>query len=284
MNSLTKEIDAPTLAAQIRMERQKHKGSFLLLEGLTDIRRFTRFIDKDACSIVNCFGKHNVTETIERLYDDGFPGALGLADADFDRLLGALKIHEGLIHSDKHDFDIDTATTGAFELYLDEVADVTKLRSKGGARPFLAQLLESLKPLSVMRFACKRHSLRFKLKDLEVQQFFDGSRIDLDRMIECAREVARLSDEEVEVLRGHVDHYMNAHLDLYQLTSGHDFCAALGVCLRGEIGDRRPPQTWRSEIEIHFRLAFDTLHLVQTTFMAGVRQWEQDNRPYQVLS
>lgn len=97
MKSFSAETDPFTLAAEIRMERQKHKGSFLLVEGASDSKRFRKLVSKEQCSMVNCFGKPNVVGAIEQVYDDGFLGCLGLVDADFDRLRGTLPEHEGLV-------------------------------------------------------------------------------------------------------------------------------------------------------------------------------------------
>lgn len=52
-------------------------------------------IDNAACDIEIGFGRKNVMEAIDILEDEGFVGVIGVADADFDRLLGvqtALKI------------------------------------------------------------------------------------------------------------------------------------------------------------------------------------------------
>ena len=118
MISIAAGMDEYDIVQEIRFERQVHKGSFLLLEGQDDLRRFTRFIDEKLCSTVNCFGRPNLIEAIKLLYEDGFLGALGLADADFDRLTGDLETHEGIIYSDSHDFDMDWACEQTLHRYL----------------------------------------------------------------------------------------------------------------------------------------------------------------------
>ena len=90
MISIARELDAHDIAQELRQERQVHKGSFLLLEGDRDIKRFTKFVDENACSIQNCFGRENLLGAIEILIDEGFPGVLALADAAFDRIDGCL--------------------------------------------------------------------------------------------------------------------------------------------------------------------------------------------------
>ena len=60
------------------------------------------------------------------LYDEGFPGALAVVDADFDRVTNSLLSHEGLIFSALHDLDLDWATPYVVERYLSEVGDKEK--------------------------------------------------------------------------------------------------------------------------------------------------------------
>jgi hypothetical protein len=43
MISIAANMDAYDVAQEIRLERQVHKGSFLLLEGLKDLNRFAKF-------------------------------------------------------------------------------------------------------------------------------------------------------------------------------------------------------------------------------------------------
>ena len=283
MRSMYRVIDGPSIAAEVRMERQKHKGSFLLVEGATDMKRLERLIDENVCAFVNCFGKDNVLEAIEQIYDDGILGVLGMVDADFDRTLGRLVPHEGVVHSDTHDFDLDTATTTALERYLREVASEAKLVQFGGPRGLLEFLLDAIRPLSAMRFSNEKHQLGYVLKDLKIDEFFNGQRIDIDLMVESVSQGKLGRSENKNVLRNHIDRYASSNLDRLQLSCGHDFCYALGISLRNIAGDRRAPQTWRSEIEMHLRLAMDADHFRETEACSGIGQWEDENAPYRVL-
>jgi hypothetical protein len=59
MISIAANMDAFDIAQEIRLERQVHKGSFLLLEGQEDLDRFLKFTDTSG-STVNCFGRRNL--------------------------------------------------------------------------------------------------------------------------------------------------------------------------------------------------------------------------------
>ena len=122
MISISRHIDEYDIAEEVRLERCVHKGSFLLVEGDTDIKRFGKFIDSERCSFVNCHGKQKLIGAIKIIYDRGFSGVLGLADADFDRINNCLCEHEGVIYSSTHDFDLDWAAPAAIKTYLTAVS------------------------------------------------------------------------------------------------------------------------------------------------------------------
>src|SRR5262245_4711315 len=100
------EIDGWTLAAQIRMERQIHKGAILIVEGPNDDRTLRNFLAADQCSIVIAFGKETGIEALKLLEDEGFPGVVCIVDADFDALVGKLYDCDSLISTDEHDLDM----------------------------------------------------------------------------------------------------------------------------------------------------------------------------------
>jgi len=283
MKSFERYMDGPTLAAEVRMERQKHKGSFLLVEGASDIKRFERLVDEAACSFVNCFGKDNVVEAIEQLYEDGFPGALGMVDADFDRLLQNHNEHEGIVASGHHDFDLDTVSSTCFERYIREVGDDAKIAEIGGVRALFAEIISAIRPLGALKYANVKHELGYCLKRVDMSKFFDGKKIDVESMISEVSQGRFNNNKSKSSLADYVVRYAESGLDPLQLTSGHDFCEALGLALRNIAGKRLAPQTWRSEIEMHFRLAFDAEHFAETAPAGNVKKWERDNSPYQIL-
>jgi hypothetical protein len=283
MSSIASHVDGHILARQVRMERQNHKGSFLLLEGKTDKLRLRRFINEKDCSVVPCFGKKPLMEAIEILYEDGFAGALGLVDADFDRLLSKYQKHEGLIWSDTHDFDLDIARTSVLDRYLSEVADEEKISMLGGPQALFTKILELLRPLSAMRFANEKHSLGYNLQSLKIYTFFNGSVIDVAEMVQAVSQGRFSNAKDRENLTRMIERYRNTKFDLSQFTSGHDFCAALGIILREKIGSRHLMQSLRSEVEMHLRLTVDSDHLQETAVYGSITQWQQENVPYRVL-
>lgn len=284
MISISTTMDGYDIAGEIRLERQVHKGSFLLVEGTTDVKRFHQFLDHDKCSTVNCYGKKNLVDAIVILYDDGFPGVLGLADADFDRVTNSLLEHEGLIYSTSHDFDADWACETSLAKYLQEVGDPDKCAAKGSASEIGGKIRTGLKSLSVLRYLNQYQSLSYKLQTLRHESFVQAMTVDIDLLIDdvfFSRTPAPTQKPQLKALV--IAHAAQEH-DLIQLTSGHDLMCALGLAMRSELAERKHAQTWGREVEMHFRLLFGDEEFKESPLFAAVRAWEDDNIPYVVLS
>jgi len=283
MRSIAAHIDPATIVAQIRMERQTHKGSFLLVEGSTDAKRMDKFVDQAACSLVNCYGKQNVIGAIELMQDVGLEDCLGMVDADFDRVRNHPVNNESIVYSKFHDFDLDNALTGVIDRYLIEVADEAKLADVGGARACVDMILKAIKPLSILRYANEIRRLRYDLTRLKMDVFFDGHSVNIDKMID---EVSfREFEDKVykDALRLRISEIVDLDFDLLQLTNGHDFIAALGLALRDRVGNRRPPQTWGSEVEMHLRFGLLTEEFASTLAHQAISNWENSSNGFKVL-
>lgn len=284
MISIARDLDAFDIAQEIRQERQVHKGSFLLLEGDKDIKRFGKFTDEARCSIVNCFGRENLIGAIEILYEDAFPGALGLADADFDRLNGELNSHEGLIFSECHDFDLDVACSTVMDRYLAEVAHDDKCEEHGGVIGIREWLFKASKPLSVLRFISHIQKLGYRLTDIRHRDILaENSEINVDLMVESVSLGKNSDVKQKNHLKGMVNSHLQKVYDAYQITNGHDFLTMLGIALRSKLSDRHAAQTWGSEVELHFRLSYSDEDFAATPTFAAIVNWQDENPPYIIL-
>jgi hypothetical protein len=271
---MSKHMRPSDITAQIRMERQRHKGAFLLFEGTNDIKRFKKFFDGAVCSFVNCLGKDNVLGAIEDEQNAGREDVLGFADADFDRALNVFVDNDDVIFSQCHDFDLDISASDAIHRYFDEVADGQKVDGCGGCLACVNQILDAIKPLSAMRFANERHQLGYCLKDVRHDAFFDGHAVDVAAMINSVSQGRFSSARHKAALLQHINRYHAAAFDLGQFTNGHDFFAALGIALRSRLGNRQVQQTWRSEVEKHLRLTFDVGDFQETGCLPKIKSWE----------
>lgn len=275
MKSIAKHITPASLVARIRMERQKHKGAFLLMEGGTDVRRFEKFLQIDACVAINCFGKSNVTGAVDLMQDVGNGDCLGFVDADFDRIDGTHAENEDIIHSSSHDFDMDVCATEVMPRYMSEMCKAELLTSEGGCQAIVDSILLGIKPLSAMRYANVKHGLGYLLSRVDLKCFFDGQNLSIDKMIDSVSNGKFSAQPYKAALRTYIDRYTAINFDLWQFTNGHDFIEALGLALRSRIGARTDSQTWRSEVEKHLRLAIDVADFERIGIPGRIATWER---------
>lgn len=262
------------ICTEIRMLRQKHKGTFVLLEGAGDWKRLEKFLDPNTTLAIPCHGKNNVLETIDIVQDRGFEDCLGLVDADFDRINNLSIENDDIIFSNFHDFDMDLMSTEATTEYCHKYGTKQIIENNGGMKTIIDSIITELKPLSSLRYANEKKKLEYSLSDIEIESFFDGHTIDVDAMIDAVSFGKFDTHECRSALKGHIVQYVDAELELWQLTNGHDLAAALGIALRARIGNRTEFQTQKKQMEADFRSAFDWPHLHASGLAAKISSWQ----------
>lgn len=86
---MREHLSGTSVANSIRMTRSQFAGVFVLVEGAgSDARFYRRVVDERGARLIPAHSKSNVIGAIRMLDDDQVQGALGIVDADRDRLLG----------------------------------------------------------------------------------------------------------------------------------------------------------------------------------------------------
>lgn len=111
----------------------------------------------------------------------------------------------------------------------------------------------------------------------------DNSTIVVDLLIDHVSTGAFGSPERKHQLRQLVTGHLGNSYDFLQLTNGHDFFAMLGIALREKFGKRLGPQTWQSEVQIHFRLAYSEEDFSRSDVFKAILQWQDEYHPYIIL-
>ena len=96
---------AHVIANEIRMKRSHYHGPFLVVEGRDDRLFLQKFISRDTCNIVVAQNKDTVRYAIRILDDNGFAGALGIVDADFDRIQNIQTGYSNVLMYQHHDLE-----------------------------------------------------------------------------------------------------------------------------------------------------------------------------------
>jgi hypothetical protein len=111
--SLLRFLDRYDVHAQIRLERQTHRGAFLVVEGETDYKAIARFFNPNHCSIIIANGKKNALKAMDLSIRDGFDRVICIVDADFDCIQGIDCSSEIIWLTDSHDMDLTIFKTSA---------------------------------------------------------------------------------------------------------------------------------------------------------------------------
>lgn len=277
-------MDAYDIAQEIRMERQFHKGSFLIVEGKTDVARFKKYVSKTECSFVNAHSVVKAKEALNLTKERSIPGVLAIVDADFDRLSRkGLIAKDSLLYSTSHDFDLDWVTLRSLETYLNEVGDETKINAFGGHQEIIKIILECLKPVSVAKFLNRARVFNFKTSGIEASEYYKKGCDIQGAFVSALISNEHLDESKRLSVMADINKARKKSFDLYQLTNGHDFCSVLGVMLKEELGNRKTQQTWGSEVEKHLRLSFDDTDFTGASIYQDIIDWETTNKPYKIL-
>jgi hypothetical protein len=280
------DVDGYFIAAQIRLARQIHKGTILIVEGETDASVLDRFIDRASCEIEVSQGKANALEALDLLEDEGFAGVVAIVDADFDRLTGKTHQLENLCVTDLHDLDLMIFCSRALEHFVRHHAVKTLFSREfnsdfGRLRERI--ILDSL-PLACCRLASHTRNLKLHFKSLRHQEFLDLTSLKIDSEQLVAKLIARSRTACSEAdLNTYMLREAQANHDPYQLANGHDVAAVLGLALRHLLADKKDPQTYASEVESGLRLAFDWEAMILTKLYDCLRSWEVNNQPFKIF-
>lgn len=273
---------ASAIAAELEMTRTTlPDGSFLLVEGPDDKRFWNKWISRSACSAVITGGKTTLLAALRRLDTAGFRGALGIADADFDRLRRTVCPSPNLAWTHTHDLEASLVQLGVARAVVQELGDIDRLHAfEDRERTTLeAALLERALAFGRIRCAQALYDPDLELSWLKVARFVDGTwslrQAEIDRVAAA---------EGLAPALGAVATWFEAHAatDPWDLVNGHDLVDLLTAGLRGTFG-ALPAGRGPRDVAAALRLAVDSAELRGSPLFDAVQVWEQANVPYVVL-
>ena len=265
------------VVAEVKMRRGPHTGSFLVLEGLDDVR-FWSTRSHHGCRLIDGKGKPNVVRGLRRLDEIGFGGALGVVDSNYDYLAGVPLGSKNLLATDAHDLECMLCRSSALDGVLAEFGSDEKIDRFGQSAGVRTALLERGLVFGRLRWAAQRLDAGLQLP--AIRAFVDEKSwsVDEDGLIDRA---AGLNGMEASALRRHIADFPPA--DPWHVVHGHDLLEILRFGLRSVLGDLRA-SVGVQEIGRALRLAMSAADLRSTQLWQDMRQWERLNKPYLVLA
>lgn len=283
-------LNATRLVTKLKMLRSGKKSkSFLIVEGITDLRFYSKFIASSACEVLIADSKENVKTCITSCNQEGIPGIIGIVDADFLRLEEEeLKI-ENLYLTDEHDLECMLVHSPAYENIIIEYAEPNKYARFQGRKQQNVRdlLLRNASYIGFLRRYSLEHNLGLRFHGLDFTTFVSKNGLEVDKGT-LVRQVLllskRLNTYDADELIAQLDLVDELKEERWQLCCGHDLVELLTLGLINIFGDYNAKTLFSGQLEGSFRLAYTSRYFESTALYAALVEWENSHKPYQILA
>ena len=296
MNDIVSHVDSNIRINEIRMqveyeELSRQFKSFLIVEGVSDISFFKKFISEESCDIIFANGKENVIETVLELEEE--TTILGIVDADFWYLNGINPTSENILMTDFHDIEMIMLNTRALESILDEFGTTEKIKNLESERKlkFREILLQEGSEIGFFRLLKKRNPdfSELNFKRLQFDSFLNTKEFQIDK-ISLIRTVLKNTENWVliqenlknlygtnseQVIVEKIENLKESNDNLLQICIGHDLTKIILIMLIKEIGNRANPNfpEDRKSLESSLRMAYTLDDFLKTELFKKIKEW-----------
>lgn len=281
-------INPSTLAATVKMLRSNFAGSFLLLEGESDVRLFNRFVDKNYCRNFFCYGREKLLGVAAILDRDSFAGFLAVVDNDSSEIFGERLASDNVIVTDENDLELVIFQSDVFERFLAEYCNADNVAAFVQAKnePIRATFVRIAGALGALRCLSKLAAWHLRFEDMTLQ--FEQRRdmeISIDQQIEHLRGRSHGTPmPSLPQVRQEVDDFRAKYSDPRKYISGHDLCELISKSVHDVFGRAHVALARKAAaIEEVFRAAFSEENFCATTIFTQIRAWEARNVPFRVF-
>ena len=280
MTSIKEGVDGVSIANDIRLQRAVYSGSFLLVEGADDATVLERFCAEDECSIFVCLGKKNALDAVDELGTWGFVGALGLADRDFDEILGYRDSRGDVVYTDDNDLDVMILSSEALDKVLGVFGNRKTMTEniEVDGKGVRESVFSSASVVGALRLVAQEQgwSLRFvdmKYKYVEKNSYLIDEVSTIGHVYGRSRAEVDVTEEEI---RAAVQKRRAADIEVKELCRGHDCVRVLGRGLKKAFGTSRQfnDEQGARTLEGILRVGYEWQHFVLTDLYSAMRRWE----------
>ncbi len=276
INSLT----SSDISNEISMMQSAFSGTFLVVEGVTDSRLYSKFIDRDKVRILVAHSKNNVVQSVnecrDRRKDDK---VIGFIDRDMDPMLGK-KRRPPIFTTDKRDMETTVIASPALNDIIAEYGEREKVEAFENRFGSISEVLaSSASPVGMLMYISYRRGMNLSFKDIDFDRFIDDHnlRIDIGRMVS---EIYNISMPQsypkatiAELVRGSLEDIP----DKWSIARGHDAVAVLRIGLRSVFGAYNARGITEGELGGALRLAYSRTYFEETKLFRESSEWSKNN-------
>lgn len=276
-------LRAAEIASEIQLTRSHHQGSFLIVEGRDDRLFMEAFTSRNTCQIFVARDKQAVLESISVLDGIGFRGALGLVDADFDRVSGVKHTSANIVSYDCHDLESMLIFSPALERVLIEFGSRSKISGRGGN--VLSLLVGRAMCIGYLRLHSMLGQHGFRFQGIRCSSWIDRSSFNwsFDELVKAVDNNTTGQSLDAGQLRRNVDTLAGAKYDSREVCVGSDLVDILSLGLRSALGSNNAGVVSGETLRRSLRLGYSIGSLLKSDVGRGIRQWEGNNRPFRVI-
>ena len=270
-------------ANAIRLKRQEHGGSFLVVEGRDDRLFFEQFVDRQYCWVIVANEKQNVADVVGILEAAGFPGVAGVTDADSDHVEGIRPASDNIILLETVDLEALLIRSPALDRILVELGSSGKIAGFGAN--VRDTLLAAALPIGCLRIHSRRSGLNLTFDGLRYGRCIELASLMFD--VFCLiREVENRSQRsdlpcndvarEIDIIQGSVE-------DRWLVCYGADMVQILALGLRKTLGTNNAQAVAPEVVRRCLRLAYQWADLNDSRLGRDLRVWEAKNPEFRVF-
>jgi len=280
------DITASSVANSVRMKRTQNPHAFAIVEGGTDKRAYEVFTAPHACKIEIAHGKANLIAALETLQNDGVQGIIGIADADFDRVIGTKPLQD-LVLTDLHDLECMMICSDGFARIVSEFGNREKIENfVGSGMSLLERIATESQKVGLVRLASIENSLELRFDGLKFSRFVDQATlvVDEDQLLDSVFNLSRgATVSRSEVLQIIVELQGRSELHSWQLICGHDFVELMAIGFRKALGAEKAIAVAAESLERALRLSYPREAFHRSRMFAAIEAWEDEHSPYAIL-
>ncbi len=269
-------ITSDDICNQISMERSVFRGTFLVVEGVTDERLFEKFIDKDEVRIIEAHSKDNVRHAVKDMASvRKDERVIGIIDPDLDRLRGR-RANPPLFFTDCRDMEMMVIKSNALQDVLDEYCDQESLAKFTETVGLVRDALISASyPLGLLMYVSQMEGLNLSFKDLDFERFINPRTLSLNAgsMVDAVIFNSKNCRMGRKSLLQRLDREAQSLEDQWDAARGHDTVNILLIGLKKNFGSFNSRGLNEGELGGALRLAFSDQCFVKTDLYKDTSRW-----------
>ncbi|MBF0537762.1 MAG: DUF4435 domain-containing protein [Nitrospirae bacterium] len=274
-----KDQRAPSsVADKVRMD--KHKGSWLIVEGKTDKRVYEDFIDDSKCKIEPGHGKDKVIKILEILERDNFNRVLAIVDADFWHLENYTITSKNLFMTDTHDIETMILKSKAFDNFISEVCSPEEVNKP--PVEILDLLIKNALPIGYLLWISSIKQLYLNFEKIKYESFIDHATLSID-VKEMIRNVVSNTRTELTFnesdLETDINSKMTLNYDVWQVCRGKDLIAILSIWSEKLFVNSMDTEDIKEKLAVTYAFRYFSY----SEIYRSIRAWEDNNNAFKVF-